>query len=162
VFLSTYEKQLDAKRRLLIPQDFRSAANGAEHGVFCFPSIEADCLEAGGDHLFNQYRQVIDDLPFGDPLRSALEVAVFGALKTLSFDAGGRITLTDALCERMGVDPAGGETVVIVGIGERFQIWNRERWLAHEAKARATAGAGFAQLGEMRRQAAIAAKASGQ
>ncbi|MFF3143159.1 hypothetical protein ACFVRU_15865, partial [Streptomyces sp. NPDC057927] len=29
--------------------------NGAEHGVFCFPSIEADCLEAGGDKLFAEY-----------------------------------------------------------------------------------------------------------
>jgi MraZ protein len=29
VFLSTYEKQLDGKRRLLIPQEFRTAENGA-------------------------------------------------------------------------------------------------------------------------------------
>ncbi|HAJ03902.1 MAG TPA: division/cell wall cluster transcriptional repressor MraZ, partial [Brevundimonas sp.] len=46
MFLSTVEKQLDAKRRLLIPQDFRTSENGAEHAIFVFPSIEADCLEA--------------------------------------------------------------------------------------------------------------------
>ena len=60
MFLSTYEKQLDGKRRLLIPQEFRTAENGAEHGVFCFPSIEADCLEAGGDKLFAEYRTLHD------------------------------------------------------------------------------------------------------
>ena len=41
MFLSTYEKQLDGKRRLLIPQEFRTADNGAEHGVFCFFSMAA-------------------------------------------------------------------------------------------------------------------------
>ena len=30
MFLSTYEKQLDGKRRLLIPNDFRTAENGDE------------------------------------------------------------------------------------------------------------------------------------
>ena len=51
MFLSTYEKQLDGKRRLLIPQEFRTADNGAEHGVFCFFALADDCLEAGGDRL---------------------------------------------------------------------------------------------------------------
>ena len=96
MFLSTYEKQLDGKRRLLIPQEFRTAENGAEHGVFCFPSIEADCLEAGGDKLFAEYRAVIESLPFGDPYRSALEASIFGEQKPLSYDSAGRITLPDA------------------------------------------------------------------
>ena len=63
VFLSTVENQLDAKRRLLIPQDFRTSENGAEHAIFVFPSIEADCLEAGGDPLFATYVEMIRSLP---------------------------------------------------------------------------------------------------
>jgi MraZ protein len=83
VFLSTYEKQLDGKRRLLIPQEFRTADNGAEHGVFCFFALADDCLEAGGDRL--------------------------------------------------------GEDVVIVGLGPRFQIWDRARWNARRDARRALA-----------------------
>ena len=63
MFLSTYEKQLDGKRRLLIPNDFRTTENGAAGGVFIFPSIEADCLEAGGDRLFAVYAEMIEALP---------------------------------------------------------------------------------------------------
>ena len=37
MFLSTYEKQLDGKRRLLIPNDFRTAENGAAP-THCAPS----------------------------------------------------------------------------------------------------------------------------
>ena len=76
MFLSTFEKQLDAKRRIVVPQDFRAAASGPFDGIFCFPSIEADCIEAGGRALFDRYLALIEELDFGDPLRSALETSV--------------------------------------------------------------------------------------
>ena len=71
MFLSTFEKQLDAKRRIVVPQDYRAAISGPFDGVFCFPSIEADCIEGGGAALSDRYRGLIDELEFGDPLRTA-------------------------------------------------------------------------------------------
>lgn len=149
MFLATYEKQLDGKRRLLIPQEFRTAENGAETGVFCFPSIEADCLEAGGDKLFATYRDVIESLPFGDVYRSALEAAIYGEQKPLAYDSAGRITLPEYLCEEHGLT----DTVVLFGVGERFQIWNKARWTAYRAEQRQLARAGRADFGMMRRGA---------
>ena len=67
MFLSTFEKQLDAKRRIVVPQEFRGLAAGPFGGVFCFPSIEADCLEGGGQPLFDRYTALVEELPFGDP-----------------------------------------------------------------------------------------------
>ncbi|WP_409018739.1 division/cell wall cluster transcriptional repressor MraZ [Brevundimonas vesicularis] len=151
MFLSTYEKQLDGKRRLLIPQEYRTAENGAEHGVFCFPSIEADCLEAGGDKLFAEYRAVIESLPFGDPYRSALESSIYGEQKSLSYDAAGRITLPDYLCAEFDLKDA----VMICGVGERFQIWNKDKWAAHRAEKRLAARAGLEKFGEIRRQSML-------
>ena len=84
MFLSTYEKQLDGKRRLLIPQEFRTADNGAEHGVFCFFSIESDCLEAGGDKLMAEYVAMIEELPFGDDVRTALEETFYAGQRPLA------------------------------------------------------------------------------
>jgi len=151
VFLSTYEKQLDAKRRLLIPGDFRTAANGAEHGIFLFPSIEADCLEAGGDHLFAVYNEVIQSLPFGSEERSALEWQVMGEQVRLSFDSGGRITLPDHLC----IEAELSGDVVIVGLNDRFQIWAKEKWLARRAEQRRLAKAGLAQVAKAKLEAQI-------
>lgn len=147
LFSGTFEKQLDGKRRLLIPQEFRTAELGAQHGVFVFPSIEADCLEAGGDKLFGEYRAVIEGLPFGDPYRSALEASIYGEQKALAYDAGGRIVLPDHLCRELGLD----DTVVIYGVGERFQIWNRDRWTAHRTEQRRMAREGLSRFAEMRR-----------
>src|ERR1051326_4572149 len=103
LFLSTFEKQLDAKRRIVVPQEFRALAAGPFDGVFCFPSIEADCLEGGGKALFDRYLGVIEELPFGDPLRSALETSILGGMAKLSFDPAGRITLPETLCDLFGL-----------------------------------------------------------
>jgi MraZ protein len=149
MFLSTFEKQLDAKRRLVVPQDFRALAAGPFEGVFCFPSIEADCIEGGGKALFDRYLGVIEELDFGDPLRTALETSVLGGMAKLSFDTAGRITLPEALCEMFGLT----DWVVIVGLGDRFQIWERQAFQAHRAAQRETAREGLAQLRAQQRAA---------
>ena len=157
MFLSTYEKQLDGKRRLLIPQEFRTADNGAEHGVFCFFSIESDCLEAGGDKLMAEYVAMIEALPFGDDWRTALEETVYGGQKQLAYDGGGRITLPEHLCQDAGL----GEDVVIVGLGSRFQIWDRARWNARRDERRTLARQAVRERGEAGRKALLASRRPG-
>src|SRR4051812_19702513 len=103
VFLSTFEKQLDAKRRIVVPVEFRAQTAGPFDGIICLPSIEADCIEGGGQALFEAYRALIEELPFGDPVRTALETSIFGGIHKLNFDAAGRITLPEALCDMFGM-----------------------------------------------------------
>jgi MraZ protein len=149
LFLSTFEKQLDAKRRIVVPQEFRALTSGPFDGVFCFPSIEADCVEGGGSALFDRYMGVVNELDFGDPLRSALETSVLGGMARLSFDTAGRITLPENLCDMFGLT----DWVVVVGLGERFQIWDREAFQAHRAAQRELAREGLAQLRAQQRAA---------
>lgn len=142
MFVSTFEKQLDAKRRLVVPQEFRALVSGPFDGVVCFPSIEADCIEGGGKALFDRYTGLIEELEFGDPLRSALEVSVLGGMARLSFDTAGRVTLPETLCDLFGLS----DWVVIVGLGDRFQIWEREAFQAHRAAQRELAREGLAKM----------------
>jgi MraZ protein len=151
MFLSTFEKQLDAKRRIVVPQEFRALAAGPFDGVFCFPSIEADCIEGGGKALFDRYNGVIEELEFGDPLRSALETSVLGGMAKLSFDTAGRITLPEALCDMFGLT----DWVAVVGLGDRFQIWQREAFQAHRAAQREAAREGLATLRAQQRAARL-------
>lgn len=144
MFLSTFEKQLDSKRRIVVPHEFRAAVGQPFDGVFCFPAIEADCVEGGGKALFDRYAAMIEELPFGDPLRSALETTVYGGMARLSFDEAGRITLPPALCDMFGIAP--GDWIAVVGMGDRFQIWSREAFQAHRAAARDAARTGLAEL----------------
>ena len=152
MFLQTYEKQLDAKRRIVAPQEFRAAVSGPFDGLMCFPSIEADCLEGGGQALFERYEALIAELPFGDPTRSAIEFSVRGGLTRMAFDTAGRITLPEALCEQFGLT----DWVVLVGLGERFQIWEREHFRAHREAQRLAARAGLAELRAQQRGVRVA------
>jgi len=156
VFLSTFEKQLDAKRRIVVPVEFRALLSGPFDGVFCFPSIAADCLEGGGQSLFKQYQDVISELPFGDPLRDALETSVLGGMCRLGFDTAGRITLPDEVCQQFGLT----DWVTVVGLGDRFQIWERDAFRAHRAAQRLVAREGLAALRLRQRGASSAGEAA--
>lgn len=155
MFVSTFDKQLDSKRRIVVPQEFRALASGPFDGIFCFPCIEADCIEGGGKSLFDRYVGLIEELEFGDPLRSALETSVLGGLAKMSFDPAGRVTLPETLCDMFGL--AEGAMVTVVGLGDRFQIWEREAFQAHRAAQREMARDGLAQM----RNAQRAARAAG-
>ena len=151
MFVSTFEKQLDAKRRLVVPQEFRALVSGPFDGVVCFPSIEADCIEGGGKPLFDRYVGLIEELDFGDPLRSALETSVLGGMARMSFDTAGRITLPETLCEMFGLS----DWVTVVGLGDRFQIWERGAFNAYRAAQRDAARQGLAQLRAQQRAARL-------
>jgi MraZ protein len=164
VFLSTFEKQLDSKRRIVVPQEFRAFASLAAavsspaqdlDGVYCFPAFEADCLEAGGPVLLARYTKVMTELDYGDPLRLALETSVLGEMRPLSFDTAGRITLPEAFCEMFGLT----DWVSIVGLGDRFQIWSREAFQAHRAAQRIAAREGL--LGLRAQQRALSLQNNG-
>ena len=151
MFVSTFEKQLDGKRRIVVPQDFRALVSGPFDGVICFPSIEADCIEGGGKTLFERYQGLIEELDFGDPLRSALETSVLGGMARMAFDTAGRITLPELLCDMFGLT----DWVVLVGLGDRFQIWEREAFQAHRAAQRDLAREGLAQMRAAQRSARV-------
>ncbi|UTP38418.1 division/cell wall cluster transcriptional repressor MraZ [Phenylobacterium sp. LH3H17] len=151
MFLSTFEKQLDAKRRIVVPQEFRALVSGPFDGIICFPSIEADCIEGGGKALFDRYLSLIEEMPFGDPTRSALEFSVLGGQAKMSFDTAGRITLPEQLCDMFGLT----DDVVLVGLGDRFQIWERGAFQAHRAAQRELAREGLAQLRTQQRAAKL-------
>ena len=138
VFISTFEKQLDAKRRIVAPLDYRTTVAPFD-GLFCFPSIEAACLEGGGKELFDSYVALIGEYPFGDPTRTALETSILGGMVQLSFDTAGRITLPEALCDQLGLS----DWVTVVGLGGRFQIWSRDAFRARAKEQRELAQQGL-------------------
>ena len=125
VFLSSHEKPIDAKRRLLVPQEFRAAASipcpGIDNfeGVYAFAALDSTSIECGGAAFFAQYSEVIDSYPRLSPVRKALEHHIYAGMHRLAFDTAGRITLPDNLCAQFGLK----DHVLLTGLGTSFQIW---------------------------------------
>ena len=151
MFLSTFEKQLDAKRRIVVPQDYRAALSAPGDSLFVFPSIRSGCIEGGGQALFDRYAKMADDLEFGDELRDSIERNVFGEMQKLSFDTAGRITLPEQLCEQYGLT----DWVAVVGLRDRFEIWERDAYRAQRAADREFAKAGLADMRVKQRAARL-------
>jgi MraZ protein len=152
VFISTFDKQLDGKRRIVAPLEFRTAVAPLD-GLFCFPSVEADCLEGGGKALFDSYVALIEEYPFGNPARTALETSILGGMAQLSFDTAGRITLPESFCDQFGLT----DWVTLVGLGHRFQIWPREAWREHVRRQREMARQGLIARAQARSSSTRAA-----
>jgi MraZ protein len=147
VFRSTFERPLDAKRRIVVPLEYRAAVAGPFDGIFCFPSVEGDCIEAGGKALFDRNEALIGEFEVGDPVRYALEFTLRGGMAQLGFDTAGRVTLPETFCETFALT----DTVVLVGLGERFQIWGREAFLTERPAQRLVAQKGLRSRAEARR-----------
>lgn len=151
MFLSTFEKQLDGKRRIVVPQDYRAALSGPGDGLFVFPSIRSKCIEGGGQALFARYAKMADDLEFGDELRDSIERNVFGKMQQLQFDPAGRITLPETFCNRFGMK----DWVAVVGMRDRFEIWEREALLALEEPDLEFTKSGMANMRNAQRAAKV-------
>ncbi|MET0270880.1 MAG: hypothetical protein ABW173_10670 [Sphingomonas sp.] len=62
------------------------------------------------------------------------DMEMLGSTFDLAWDVNGRIVLGARLCQRIGVDPAadnGRDNLVFFhGVGETFEIWNADRFIA--------------------------------
>ena len=66
---------------------------------------------------------------------TAMRRIVFGQAQTVKLDTAGRITLPDEMARLAEI--AVESTAVLVGTGERFEIWNQGRHAAKRAEDKA-------------------------
>ena len=142
VFLSTFEKPLDSKRRFVVPADYRNVEDGSQDELFVFPCLSEPCLEAGGVALKKEYEAMVAKLPFGHDSRKSLTLKVFAQSRTLAYDTAGRITLPDAMCARFGLR----NEVILVGMMDRFLIWEPEAYQPWAEKMERLADESIANL----------------
>lgn len=156
MFSSTYESAIDAKGRVSVPASFRAALGGASR-VHVWPAFDGRrCLEAGGDALMSDYKQILARMSPHDPAREAIVHSIFGRSADLKMDDPGRIKLPDNLLAFAGIE----KKIVFSGAFDRFRIWNPERFAEYDAEMAAQAAANRAKL-DAPFQAALAAGAIG-
>jgi MraZ protein len=137
-FVSTFTNRIDAKGRVSIPAPFRavlardgySADDGA--GVYCYPSLDAPALDAGGERLARKIDGLLAGLPDYSDERDQLSVALYGDVQVLRIDGDGRIVLPQSLRDQAGI----GAEITFVGMGDKFQMWDPGRFEDYRAAAR--------------------------
>jgi MraZ protein len=137
-FVSTFTNKIDAKGRVSIPASFRavltrdSYAGGEGSGIYCYPSLDAPALDAGGERLAKKIDGLLSGLPDYSDERDQLSVALYSDVQVLNIDGDGRIVLPPALRQQAGI----ATEVTFVGMGDKFQIWEPKAFEAYRANAR--------------------------
>ncbi len=142
-FVSTFTNKIDAKGRVSVPASFRAvlerdgyggqleAKSGA--GIYCYPSLDAPALDAGGERLAQKIDRLLAGLPDYSDERDELSVALYGDVQVLAIDGDGRIVLPEPLRAHASI----GAQVTFVGLGDKFQLWSPERFAERREAARA-------------------------
>ena len=137
-FVSTFTNKIDAKGRVSIPAPFRAVlerdgyAQSGGLGIYCYPSLDAPALDAGGERLAQKIDRLLAGLPDYSNERDELSVALYGDVHVLAIDGDGRIVLPEGLRAHAGV----ASQIAFVGLGDKFQMWQPERFAERREQAR--------------------------
>jgi MraZ protein len=122
---SLYRHGVDEKRRLQIPAKWRPPEAGTEFTLILWPKAkEGPCLRVLPPQEMAELMRDIDAMPNGDPNKVVLKRFIGSESVQVALDKAGRICLPEAMAKAAGLE---GEAV-LVGLLDRFEIWNPDRF----------------------------------
>ena len=143
MFLSTHENKLDKKWRVSVPASFRSYLSSIGYnGVICYPSFNNPAIEGCSQNRIEKLSDSIDSLNPFEEKRDIFATSVLADSVNLQFDSEGRISLPNKLLEHAKIK----QTMLFVGQGKTFQIWESKLFEKFKSQARKKANLSRASL----------------
>jgi MraZ protein len=122
---SCYRHGVDEKRRVQIPAKWRPGKPGTEFTLVLWPAAkEGPCLRVLPPEQMAKLMQTINDLQKGDPNKGVLKRFIGGKSVQATLDKAGRICLPDEMANEAGIK----DEAMLVGLLDRFEIWNPVRY----------------------------------
>ena len=131
-FVSKYVNRLDSKGRVSIPAPFRQVlAKDGQESLFCSPSLDLIAIEAGGQALQDEINAHLDKFDTFSEEWEILSTALLGESETFKIDKDGRVILSETIKAVAGIT----DTVVFVGQGYKFRMWQPEQYEIYRKEA---------------------------
>ncbi len=125
VFQGESALTLDGKGRVTVPARFRDALNALCTGQMTVTKHPGRCLLLFPRPAWVEFRSKLLQLPMD---AEAWRRLFLGSAMDVDIDAGSRVLLSPELRAWAGL----GKDLMLVGMGSRMEIWDRERYLANE------------------------------
>jgi MraZ protein len=123
-FNSLYRHGVDEKRRVQIPAKWRPETLGTEFTLVVWPSgNQGPCLRVFPPQEMAKLVRTINEMPANEK-KGALKRSIGAGSEQAVLDKAGRICLPEPMAKAAGID---GEAI-LVGLLDRFEIWNPERY----------------------------------
>ncbi|HMT03284.1 MAG TPA: division/cell wall cluster transcriptional repressor MraZ [Burkholderiales bacterium] len=134
---------LDLKNRLAIPAKYREELRLDFANKVTITLESPQCLLLYPEQNWFIVREKIQNLSTGaHPLVKSYQRLVLGYAETVEVDKSGRILLPNSLKSFAQLD----KDVVLVGMGNRFELWDKKKWAEETNKALQLSHDNLAQL----------------
>ncbi len=141
MLIGQYEHTIDSKKRLALPVKFRGELGDK---LIITRGIE-NCLVVYTEKEWRVISEKLSNLPISQTeARSFARIMLAGAME-VSPDKLGRILLPDYLKNYAGFN----KNVVICGLSNRLEIWDKKKWDVYKNKAEKEVGSLVSKLGNL-------------
>ena len=126
-----------------MPATFRSyLSNIGYNGIICYPSFNNPSIEACSQNRIEKLSDSIDSLSPFEEKRDIFATSVLSESVNLQFDSEGRISIPKKLLNHAKIK----STMLFVGQGKTFQIWEPKLFEKFKVQARKKANLNRASL----------------
>lgn len=129
MYFGSYEHNLDDKGRLMIPKRLKE---GLSEGslLFIMKGFEG-CISVYNENEFNKLVQECSNLSFNKKNSRAYLRLMLSSVTDLKIDKVGRIQIPTQVLNKYEI----GKQVVIIGVGDHFEIWDLNKFNEYQAEA---------------------------
>jgi transcriptional regulator MraZ len=122
---SRFRHGVDEKRRVQIPAKWRPQKAAVELTLILWPREGVGaCVRVLPPSQMSKLMRSIDEMPNSDPKKVVLKRIIGSDSAQASVDKAGRICLPDEMARGAGIK----NDAVLVGLLDRFEIWNPDRY----------------------------------
>ena len=124
-YSSLYRHGVDEKRRIQIPAMWRPTAESFQFTLIVWPQRqEGPCLRVLPPKEMAELMASLDAMPNGDRNKTILKRIIGSESTQVTLDKAGRICVPEEMATAAGID----EEVILVGLLDRFEIWDPQRY----------------------------------
>ncbi|NRB39812.1 MAG: division/cell wall cluster transcriptional repressor MraZ [Pseudomonadales bacterium] len=145
MFRGVQNINMDAKGRMAMPTKYRDALNSSDDGqLIATIDVQSRCLLLYPLSAWENVEKSLQKLPSLNPATRRLKRLMLGYASELELDGNGRMLLPAMLREYAHFD----KKLVLVGQGEKFELWSEDGWAAETEQAIMDANSGELDLPE--------------
>jgi MraZ protein len=123
----TFERSLDEKLRLALPKPLREAL-AHERQLLLTPGTDGSLALFPGGAFAALAAKLASKSPTGRDVR-AFSRLLYAQSQSVEIDSQGRIRLSGELARAADLR----DDVVLIGVGDHVELWNKSRWAAYFA-----------------------------
>lgn len=141
MFIGEYAHSIDDKGRLAVPKKFRPVL---AKGAVVTRGFDM-CLFLYTKEEWKKLAEKLANLPFSQANTRAFARHMLAGAMDVELDKQGRVVLPEYLRRFAGLK----KEIVVAGLYNRLELWDRDKWASYSAKAEENSNDIAEQMGEL-------------